>query len=115
MNAQIIHASTIPKGDTVSERCERCGRLIWCFRHEGQEPEEPEGTCYRGHSYPIAFDAPLEWSRVNGRCMDCGTKYRMSQRHEGLNPWRVVNERQRQCNNCSIKEARATGPSQERS
>lgn len=95
---QVIRAFTIDV-HTISEQCESCRAWIWCFKPQGES--SAEGTCQCGHRYRIVFDAEPDWGRVlDLRCTRCGTEHRMSQRHEDLNPWRHVNERQVLCNRC---------------
>jgi hypothetical protein len=95
-----MRAFTVGNAHTISEQCESCQRWVWCLRH--QEEASADGTCYCGHRYRIVFDAEMDWNRpFEPRCLECGTEHRMSQRHEGLNPWRWINPRQVLCNHCS--------------
>ena len=34
------------------------------------------------------------------RCLDCGTEFRLTQLHDGRNPWHAINAGQSQCNRC---------------
>lgn len=105
-SVQVIRAFTIGDAHTVSDQCENCRAWIWCFRRSGESTAE--GTCDCGHRYRIVFDGQPDWDRaLDLRCMRCGTEHRMSQRHENLNPWRHVNERQVLCNRCATGDQKA--------
>lgn len=104
-STQVIRAFTVDI-HTISEQCESCRAWIWCFKRGGES--SAEGACQCGHRYRIVFDAEPDWDRaLDLRCMQCGTEHRMSQRHENLNPWRHVNERQVLCNRCASGDQKA--------
>lgn len=105
-SVQVIRAFVIGDAHSVSEQCEACRSWIWCFKREGESTAE--GICRCGHRYRIVFDAAPDWNRtLDLRCVQCGTEHRMSQRHENLNPWRHVNERQVLCNRCATGDQKA--------
>lgn len=84
-----------PRGTTFSVPCAHCTRWLSCD-HEG------EGKCYCGESFVITFDGEVDWKLPrHRRCMDCGEECGFSEPKDNLNPWRVVNARQSQCNICS--------------
>jgi hypothetical protein len=98
-SVQMIRAFAID-GHTISEQCESCRAWISCFQLADETAAT--GTCHCGRPYRIVFDGEPDWDRVNEElCMQCGTEHGMSQRHENLNPWRHVNDRQVLCNRCA--------------
>lgn len=90
---------------TFSERCDTCGRWIWCGS------DERTGACFCGHDYRIAFDLarPFHWTRPhNARCMDCGVERIMHPVERGISPWHLVNDGQSRCNICHVKAGTET-------
>ncbi len=79
-----------------SQPCPDCGRWILCTKHLA------DGTCFCGKAFRVVFGAP-DWSLAKGaRCMDCGAVDRMTEPHEGRNPWRILNSFQRICRACQL-------------
>lgn len=97
---QCIKPFHTSSGNTFSARCKSCRRWILCGE------DERNGVCFCAQPYRIVFGNE-DWTRVSGgsllmgpRCMDCGTEFRLTQPHEGRNPWHAVNHGQSQCNHC---------------
>lgn len=83
---------------TFSLQCKRCARWI----HAGGAPRT--STCFCGQKYRVIFVPEEDWSLPHGPCcMDCGAVRKLTQPHEGYNPWHLVNEWQERCNRCQAQ------------
>ena len=98
---QIIRTFHNDHGATFSDRCSACKRWIWCGR------EEREATCVCGQPYRVVFDLSHihHWTqKQDWRCVDCGTRFGMTEVSEGRNPWGHLHDWQIQCKLCQDAE-----------
>ncbi len=85
---------------TFSKACRNCRRWVWCAE------TEREAACVCGQRYRVVFDLAevYHWTMRRGwLCTDCGSESRLTERHEGRNPWHFVDQWQTQCNACHLK------------
>ncbi|MFM2420928.1 MAG: hypothetical protein RL385_5651 [Pseudomonadota bacterium] len=70
-----------------SVACCNCGRWLW------SGTKEAEGGCLCGQPFGFVFvrTRRLDWRPPIGpRCMECGEESRLSEPHQGLNPWSIL-------------------------